>query len=249
MWSSAFLRHMKTRTNKLSSYRSATIHQDSCCPVISMMDFSMPCCTKMIRYLLRSLCASVLIFGAAAAVADGIEVKKAEARLVNEGYLISAEFEIQLPPQVEEALKRGVTLYFESELSVHRSRWYWMDSEIATHTQTSKLSFNTLTQQYRLTRGGLYQSFLSLTDALRILGRQVAPPIDTSRLDMSGSGYFSRLLKKGSQVGATAWMALDITQLPKPMQMNALTSDQWKVESDRFHWDISPQPQGEEGEQ
>jgi hypothetical protein len=200
----------------------------------------------MIKERLRSLCAWVLVLGVSSAIADGIEVKKAEARLTSEGYLISADFDIQLPPQVEEALKRGVTLYFESELSVHRSRWYWMDREIATHTQTSKLSFNTLTQQYRLTRGGLYQSFLSLSDALRILGRQVAPPIEISRLDMSGSGYFSRLVKKGSQVGATAWMALDITQLPKPMQMNALTSNQWKVESERFHWDISPEPPGEE---
>jgi len=206
----------------------------------------MPCCAKMTKTLLRSLCVWVLILGASTAVADGIEVKKAEARLTSEGYLISADFEIQLPPQVEEALRRGVTLYFESELSVHRSRWYWMDSEIASHTQTSKLSFNTLTQQYRLTRGGLYQSFLFLPDALRILGRQVSPPIEISRLDMSGSGYFSRLVKKGSQVGATAWMTLDITQLPKPMQMNALTSDQWKVESERFHWDISPESPGEE---
>lgn len=206
----------------------------------------MPCCARMIKKMLRCLCAWGLILGAAGALADGIEIKKVEARLTSEGYQISADFDIQLPPQVEDALRSGVTLYFESELSVHRSRWYWMDSEIASYTQTSKLSFNNLTQQYRLTRGGLYQSFLSLTDALRILGRQVAPPIEISRLDMSGGGYLSKLLKKGSQVGATAWMTLDITQLPKPMQMNALTSDQWKVESDRFHWDISPEQPGED---
>jgi len=206
----------------------------------------MPSCARMIKTVLRCLCAWGLVLGATGAWADGIEIKKVEARLTNEGYQISAEFDIQLPPQVEDALRRGVTLYFESDLSVHRSRWYWMDTEIASYTQINKLSFNTLTQQYRLTRGGLYQSFLSLPEALRILGRQVAPPIEISRLDMSGGGYFSRLIKKGSQVGATAWMALDITQLPKPMQMKALTSDQWKVESERFHWDISPEPPSEE---
>lgn len=209
----------------------------------------MPCCAKLINTLLRTFCVWLMILGASAAIADGIEVKKVEARLTSDGYQISADFEIQLPPQVEEALKRGVTLYFESELSVHRSRWYWMDSEIANYIQTSKLSFNTLTQQYRLTRGGLYQSFLSLSDALHVLGRQVAPPIEISRLDMSGDGYITRLVKKGSQIGAVAWMGLDLTQLPKPMQMNALTSDQWKVESERFHWDISPEPPGEVQEQ
>lgn len=206
----------------------------------------MPCCAKMISALLRSLFASVLILGISTAMAEGIYIKKAEAKLTGDGYLISAEFDIHLPPQVEEALTRGVTLYFESELAVHRSRWYWMDSEIASHTQTSKLSFNTLTQQYRLTRGGLYQSFLSLPDALHILGRQIAPPIAISNLDRSGSGYFSRLFKKGSRVGASARMRLDITQLPKPMQVNALTSDQWQVESEQFQWDISPESPGEE---
>ncbi len=206
----------------------------------------MPCCERTIKTLLQCMCVWGLILGTSVALADGIEVKKVEARLTSEGYLLSADFDIQLPPQVEDALKRGITLYFESELSVHRSRWYWMDSEIVSYKQTSKLSFNTLTQQYRLTRGGLYQSFLSLSDALRILGRQVAPPIEIALLGMSGNGYFSRLIQKGSQIGATAWMNLDITQLPKPMQMNALTSDQWKVESERFHWDISPEAPSEE---
>ncbi len=209
------------------------------------MGFSMLCCKKPIRAAALLICTLALSLGAMTAMAAGIEIKKAEARLVRDGYQISAEFEIQLPPQVEEALRRGVTLYFESELSVHRSRWYWIDSELVSFTQSSKLSFNTLTQQYRITRGGLYQSFRSLTEALRILGRQVAPPIEVSRLDMSGDGYISRLLKKGSQIGVTAWMGLDISQLPKPMQMNALTSDQWKVESERFHWDVSPAQPGE----
>ena len=181
-------------------------------------------------------------------LAEGIEIRKAEARLTGDSYLLSADFDIQLPPQVEEALKRGVTLYFESEISVHRSRWYWLDTEIASFVQVSKLSFNTLTQQYRITRGGLYQSFQTLPEALRVLGRQVAPPIDVSRLDASSDGYFSRLIKKGSQVGAIAWMGLDITQLPKPMQMDALTSDQWKVESARFHWDVSPEKPNNGGE-
>lgn len=207
----------------------------------------MRCCARLIKPLLQGMLASCLLLAALPAAAEGIEIRKAEARLTGEGYLLSADFDIQLPPEVEEALMRGVTLYFESEISVHRSRWYWLDTEIASFIQTSKLSFNTLTQQYRITRGGLYQSFQTLPEALHVLGRQVAPPIEMSRLDRSGEGYFSRLLKKNSQIGVVARMALDITQLPKPMQMNALTSDQWKVESARFHWDISPENPDKEG--
>ena len=201
----------------------------------------MLCCAKLLETMLRWLVLCTLLLSTTQAAAEGIDIRKAEARLTNEGYLLSADFDIKLPSQVEEALMRGVTLYFESELSVHRSRWYWPDQEIASFTQTSKLSYNTLTQQYRLTRGGLYQTFVSLPDALRVLGRQVAPPIEIAQLDQASGGYFSRLIKKGSQVGVVAWMGLDITQLPKPLQMNVLTDDQWKLESVRFHWDIRPE--------
>lgn len=208
----------------------------------------MPCCARLIKPLLQGMLAWCLLSGAMPVLAEGIEIRKAEARLTTEGYLLSADFDIQLPPQVEEALKRGVTLYFESEISVHRSRWYWLDTEIASFIQVSKLSFNTLTQQYRITRGGLYQSFQTLPEALHVLGRQVAPPIEISRLAPSGEGYFSRLVRRGSQIGAIARMGLDITQLPKPMQLDALTSDQWKVESASFHWDISPENPNNGGE-
>lgn len=200
----------------------------------------MRCCTKNLTRILRNtLCLLILVSGATCVLAEGIEISKVEARLTDEGYLLTADFNINLPPPVESALKRGVTLYFISELSVHRSRWYWVDSNIDSYEQTTKLSFNTLTQQYRISKGGLFQSFSDLKSALRILGHQAAPPIATSLLDNSGD-YISRWSKKGSQVGAFASMRLDISQLPKPLQVSALTDDQWSLESKRYHWDISP---------
>jgi hypothetical protein len=206
------------------------------------MDFIMRCCTNIINKIARSVCLFCCICFASTAIAEGIEVNKVEARLTEEGYRLSADFKIVLPPTVEEALKRGVTLYFVSELAVHRSRWYWMDTDIESFEQTTKLSYNILTRQYRLSRGGLFQSFFELKDALRAVGYQTSPPISVNSLDNSGGGYIARLTKKNSQIGATAAMRLDLTQLPKPLQVNALTSDQWSVESKLYHWDISPEP-------
>ncbi len=200
----------------------------------------MRCCTKKIREFAKSICLIGLLFCAPQAIAEGIEIIKVEARLTEEGYLLSADFNISLPSPVEDALNRGVTLYFVSELSVQRSRWYWLDTDIESHEQTTKLSYNMLTRQYRISRGGLFQSFVELKDALRVLGHQTAPPIATSLLDNTDGGYISRWTKKGSQISAYASMRLDMTQLPKPIQVNALTNDQWNVESKRYHWDISP---------
>jgi hypothetical protein len=208
----------------------------------------MRCCIKKIKTLIKAACLLGLLFSSSFACAEGIEINKVEARLTDEGYLLSADFNINLPQPVEDALKRGVTLYFVSELSVQRTRWYWLDMEVESYEQTTKLSFNTLTQQYRISRGGLFQSFFELKDALHVLGHQTAPPVPAALLDNTTGGYVSRLTKKGSQIGAFASMRLDLSQLPKPLQVNALTNDQWSVESKRYHWDISPDGRGNGGQ-
>jgi hypothetical protein len=178
---------------------------------------------------------------ASSAVAEGIVISKADARLTEEGYQLSVDFDIQLSPLVETALKHGVTLYFVSELTINRSRWYWLDTDVARNEQVAKLSFNALTQQYRITHGSLFQSFHDLKDALLVLGHQTAPPVPVALLDKKGGGYFSRLMKKGSDCcSAFVQMKLDVTQLPKPLQVNALTNEDWKLESEPYRWHIQP---------
>jgi len=174
-----------------------------------------------------------------AAAAEGIVINKAESRLTEEGYQLSADFDIQLSETVETALKHGVTLYFVSELAVNRSRWYWLETDVARDEQVAKLSYNALTQQYRITHGSLFQSFHELKDALVVLGHQIAPPVPIALLDKKGGGYFSRLLKKGSDCcTAFAQMRLDVTRLPKPLQVNALTNEDWNLKSEPHRWQI-----------
>lgn len=205
----------------------------------------MRACVKL-DCLIRTVAILLLCWHASVGWAEGITLIKAEARLTEEGYVLSADFDIALPAEVEQALQRGVTLYFTSELSVHRSRWYWLDTDIASHEQISKLSYNALTRQYRVSRGGLFQSFFDLKSALKSVGRQTAPPIPARLMDNSGGNYLTRLARKNSQIGAYAAMRLDLSQLPKPLQVNALTNDRWAIESEGFHWDITP-ASGEEG--
>jgi len=150
----------------------------------------MRCCTNKRELLCRSIWVISLWLCASVASAGGIVINKAEARLTEEGYQLSADFHIQLSPPVENALKHGVTLNFVSELAINRSRWYWLDTDVAREEQIAKLSFNALTQQYRITRGSLFQSFTELKDALRILGHQVAQPVPLALLDKKGGGYF-----------------------------------------------------------
>lgn len=201
----------------------------------------MRCCTNKLDWLRRSVWVFGLCLCTSAAIAEGISISKAEARLTDEGYQLTVDFDIQLSPLVETALKHGVTLYFVSELAINRSRWYWLDTDVARDEQSAKLSFNALTQQYRITHGSLFQSFDNLNDALNVLGHQTSPPVPAALLDKNGGGYFSRLLKKGSDCcSAFAQMRLDVTQLPKPLQVNALTNEDWNLKSEPYRWEIKP---------
>jgi hypothetical protein len=164
----------------------------------------------------------------AAAHAEGLSVNKAEIRLNDDGYQLSASYDINLNYAVQQALTRGVTLYFVGEFSLTRSRWYWLDEEIFRSEQTVKLSYNVLTRQYRISRGSLFQNFASFEDAINILARQ-------------GSTVIAKnLLKKDGNYIAAAQLRLDIEQLPKLLQVNALTGKDWDLSSDWYRWVIRP---------
>ena len=83
----------------------------------------------------------------AAAWAGGIEPQRAQLTLGEEGYVLSAEFDLELGTQLEEALTRGVTLYFNLEFTLSRRRWYWIDEHVAGHVGHYALSHNALTSQ------------------------------------------------------------------------------------------------------
>ena len=164
----------------------------------------------------------------ATAYAEGILVNKADARLGEDGYQLSASYNISLTVAAQQALSRGIPLYFVGEFSLTRSRWYWLDEEIFQGEQTIKLSYNVLTRQYRISRGALFQNFASYEDALNILSRQSSTTIPTD------------LMKKEGNYFAAARLRLDTTQLPKLLQVNALAGKDWNLSSDWYRWVIRP---------
>lgn len=172
--------------------------------------------------------------------ADGITVQKAEARFYGDSYQLSADFEIHFNAVVDQALTRGVPLYFISEFSLTRPRWYWLDEVVAQSEQVTRLTYNALTRQYRIARGPLFQNFSSLDDALRIIGHQSAAPIDVALLRQD-DGYLAAILpnKDGDYIAAVR-MRLDDTQLPKPLQVNALATEDWSLDSDWYRWIVRP---------
>jgi len=187
----------------------------------------MPCCKKLLKALLCFALPMWLI--AAAAYAGGIDVNKAEVRAGEDDFQLTADFNINPSYEVQHALSLGVPLYFVSEFSVTRSRWYWLDEQIFQNEHTVKLSYNVLTRQYRISRGALFQNFAGMDEMLRTLAHQSSESIPVDAM------------KKDGNYVASARLRLDTRQLPKLMQVNVLTSKDWDLDSGWHRWVIRPE--------
>jgi hypothetical protein len=163
-----------------------------------------------------------------AARADVIVVKSAELRAEEDAYVLNAEFDLDVNSTLEEALQRGVPLYFLLEFEITRPRWYWLPEKVLSSTTQYRIAWNALTQQYRVSSGLLTQTLYTLDEVERFLSRVTSRPI--ARRDE---------LQPGARYDAALRLRLDVNQLPKPFQVNALTSREWSLQSDWYRWSFS----------
>ena len=130
------------------------------------------------RFLgLLCLTASLGFAFAPAASGDTIAVKSAELRAEDENYVLNAQFDFTFNPTLEEALQKGVSLYFVLEFELTRPRWYWLDEKVVAESVQYRISYSPLTQQYRLATGLLGQQFASLEEVEHLLSRVASRPV------------------------------------------------------------------------
>jgi hypothetical protein len=126
---------------------------------------------------------------------------------------------------VEEALNKGVPLTFLIEFQVVSPRRYWFDDEVVTASTRVMLSYHALSRQYLINRESHQQAFSTLHEAKEDLSRVR----DWVVLEKA-------LLKKGEAYNAALRVRLDHSQLPKPLQVEALGSENWEMVSQRYRW-------------
>ncbi|HET6265444.1 MAG TPA: DUF4390 domain-containing protein [Usitatibacter sp.] len=163
------------------------------------------------------------------ALAEGIAVTSATIEPADDGWNLEAAFDMQFSQRLEEAVNRGVPLYFVVEFELSRPRWYWFDEKPVQLSQTYKISYTPLLRQYRLTIGSVYQNFTRFEEVTRVLSR-------LRGWHVADKGA----LKKDQVYQAAVRMRLDTAQLPKPFQLNAIASRDWTLASDWHRWTITP---------
>lgn len=187
-------------------------------------------CWKRARADLSALLAcallgvSPLVLHAQPAVA---EVTQLDLSRSADGVELAATVKFQLPPAVQDALYKGLPVIFVEDAEVYRERWYWLDKRVGSAQRHMRLVFQPLIRRWRLTVGtgpasgsdggvALAQTFDTLDEALGVIRR------------VSGWRIASLAeLEAGTQYRFEFRFRLDLTQLPRPLQIGALGESDW----------------------
>jgi len=189
---------------------------------------------RLLRWLAACLLLGLAAMASAPAAADvATDITQMRLERTEEGVFLSATVRFELPPVVEDALLKGLSMYFVAEAEVFRDRWYWYDKKLTVTTRHMRLSYQPLTRRWRLYTSPspisntglgvtLGQNFESLNEAMgaikRISGWKVAEAAD---------------IDPDSRHNVDFRFRLDVTQLPRPFQIGAVGQPDWRIAATR----------------
>lgn len=157
------------------------------------------------------------------------EITQLKMERSDEGVYLSASVKFDLPPVVEDALLKGIPMFFVAEADIYRDRWYWYDKRITTATRTMRLAFQPLTRRWRLNvlpsaisvtglRASFSQNYDNLADAITSIQRLSRWRIaDASEVDSEVRHNVDFRFR------------LDLSQLPRPFQIGVSGQKDWAI--------------------
>lgn len=196
-------------------------------------------CWKNVRLewaalLVCAVLLNALAFSAHGAPGDpfnsaGAEISQLQVDRNPDGVYLSAAIRFELPAAVEDALFKGVPMYFVAEADGFRSRWYWYDKRLFSAERHFRLAYQPLTRRWRInvasgaiTSGSLglslNQNFETLPEAMAAIKR-----ISGWKIGDAGD------LEGDPRASVEFRFRLDLTQLPRPFQIGVLGQADWNI--------------------
>lgn len=174
------------------------------------------------------------------AIAGNVRKQELQAVYSDGALYLTAKLHIQLGTEVEDALKKGIPLYFVSHAKLVRKRWYWYDADVVNRYRITRLSYVPLTRQWQVRSvdtnddqlnrrkafaGSLHLRFSSLHEALAAVQSFTNWKIATLAADeLDGSQYVAFDFK------------MDLSELPKPFQLGVGNGGVWDVAYQGTAW-------------
>jgi hypothetical protein len=172
-------------------------------------------------------CVVALVLFSSSVLAEGssLRLRSANLTVYEDDYLLNADAEINFGSEVEKAILKGFVFNFLIEFQLFTPNKYWFDNEVVTTVQQVSLSYHALTRQYIVMRNDQQRAYATLDEALEDLSiiqdMKVFQEVD---------------VEKGERYRAALLMRLDQKKLPKALQIEGMTSNEWKISSQRFEW-------------
>ena len=167
------------------------------------------------------------------AVASQVEVSELRLERSDGALLLQSTLRLDLGNAVEEALQKGMPLYFVTEAELVRDRWYWYDKKMNTIARHYRLAYQPLTRMWRLNvsrepigtvglASSLSQTFETLPEALAAIRRTVNWKL-TDVSELGSDNKYTLIFK----------FRLDVSQLPRPFQMMAGSQSEWNLSTQK----------------
>ena len=140
---------------------------------------------------------------------------------------LSGDWQFEMSNAVEDALLKGITLYFVTEVSIRQERWYFYNQRVANAERHVRVFYQPLTRRWRVNvspkpfnSGGLGmslgQSYDTAEEAMNVV-RRITPWRIASLADVS----------LDAKPSISISFKLDLTQLPRPLQIGAASHSDW----------------------
>lgn len=159
-----------------------------------------------------------------------IDIFTAQLVPSDDTYLLNAEADLAFGVALEQAVMKGFDLHFLVEFQLVSPREYWFDDEISTVSQHITLRYHALSRQFLVIRentekNAQQKAYPSLIEAQEDIGTiKDFKVINKNDLD------------RDATYKATLLIRLDRNKLPKALQVDAISSNDWKMVSQRYTW-------------
>jgi hypothetical protein len=158
------------------------------------------------------------------------EITQMQVDRMDDGLYLSANVRFELPGVVEDALRKGISMYFVAEADVQRDRWYWYDKKVASATRHMRLSYQPLTRRWRLTVASGQISSVGLGATLGHSFDELSEAMSTIKRLSRWKIAEAAEIELGARHNVELRFRLDVSQLPRPFQIGAVGQPDWSVE-------------------
>ncbi len=175
-------------------------------------------------------CCAFLLWAPGIAMAAPTDITQLRLERAEDGIYLSAVMRFDLPAVVEDALRKGIAMFFVVEADIHRDRWYWTDARVASAARTLRLAYQPLTGRWRVNiapglitsssglRATLNQNYDTLPEALSAIQRMAHWKIAEAG-DVEPDAAYTLELD----------FRLDLSQLPRPFQIGVAGQKDWTI--------------------